>query len=221
MLGPELSALSNVMKEVSFISGEPLRINTRIPIAPAHRNIIGRNPITALRQRVFYNGQLIQNKSSKDVRVPSEVSTSPPKPDETAIVVTLVLPRPTPEHEGVYEMQLFVDISRLSSQTCLDYIDFVRTSDGLNLPNVLVGSATLQVHQQGTQISGKLLTYYAYRNNYTLLVLLSLLSTFAIIKIDFANIRPTTSDGRDYRAGTKFSRWYRTTAIAHLLCDGG
>lgn len=138
------------MKEVSFISGEPLRINTRIPIAPAHRNIIRRNPNTALRQRVFYNGELIQNKSSKDVRVPSEVFTPVPQRDETAIVVTLVLPRPTPEDEGVYEMQLFVDLSRLSSQTCLDYIDFVRTSDGLNLPNVLIGSVTLQVRQQGT-----------------------------------------------------------------------
>ena len=158
VLGPESSSLSasNVMKEVSFIPGEPLRIDTRIPIAQIHRNII-RNPNTKLEQRVFYNGELLQTRPSKDVRLPSEVLRPAPKPEEMAIVVTLKLPRPIPEDEGVYETQLFVDISRLPSQTCLDYIDFVRTSDGLNLPNVLVGTATLQIRQKGTQSSGKVL----------------------------------------------------------------
>jgi hypothetical protein len=68
---------------------------------------------------------------------------------EMAIMVRLKLPRPIPEDEGVYEVQLYVDISQLPTPNCLDYTNFVRTSDGLDLPNVLVGSATLYVRQQG------------------------------------------------------------------------
>lgn len=131
---------SLITKEVTFINGELLRINTSIPIARIHRNIIA-NPNTTLRLRAFYNGELLR---------PSEVLIKvTPMLQERAIVVTLTLPRPVPDDEGVYEMQLFVDISRHSPNTCLEYIDFVRTSDGLNIPNILVGSTTLYVRQQG------------------------------------------------------------------------
>lgn len=148
-LGFVFSPPSLITKEVSFINGEPLRINTSIPIARIHGNLIS-NPNTTLRLRVFYNGELLQTKPSQDVQRPSEVlHTVTPMPEERAILVMLKLPRPTPDDEGVYEMQLFVDLSRHSPRACLEYVDFVRTSDGLNVPNVLVGSATLHVHQQG------------------------------------------------------------------------
>ena len=146
------SPLSFVMEEVSFINGEPFVIDTRIGIAQRHASLI-RNPNTTVQRRVFYNGELIRPtrlNPSKEVRLPSEVITGvAPMLGETAIMVRLKLPRPIPEDEGVYEVQLFVDISRLPTPNCLDYTDFVRTSDGLDLPIVLVGSATLYVRQQG------------------------------------------------------------------------
>ncbi len=152
MLNLEPSPQSFVTKEVLFIIGEPLTTNTSIPIARRHATLI-RNPNTTFQRRVFYNGELITTTNpSKEVRLPSEVITGvAPMLGEMAIMVRLKLPRPIPEDEGVYEVQLFVDISQLPTPNCLDYTDFIRTSDGLDLPNVLVGSATLYIRQQGNK----------------------------------------------------------------------
>ena len=152
MLNLQPSPLSFVTNKVSFINGKPFTIETKVCIAQRHANLI-RNPNTTFQRRVFYNGELIRPTGlnpSKDIRLPSEVITGvAPMLGETAIIVRLKLPRPMPGDEGVYEVQLFVDISRLPTPNCLDYTDFVRTSDGLDLPLVLVGSATLYVRQQG------------------------------------------------------------------------
>ena len=150
MLDFEPLPLSFITKDVSFINGKPLRIFASIPITKSHGNLIA-NPNATLSLRVFYNGEPLQpNKPSTDIRLPRAVIRPPvPMPSEMAVMVLLLLPNPIPEDEGVYELQLFVDISQLPAPNCLDYVDFVRTSDGLNLPDVLIGSATLYVRQQG------------------------------------------------------------------------
>ena len=138
---------SFVTNNVSYINGEPLiTIDTRIPLRQFHRNLI-LNPDTTFERerRVFYNGAEGQLPRGAIISGPDEETVL----IERVAIVTLTLRSPTPEHEGVYEVQLFVDISQLRGQNCLDYIDFVRTSNGVNVPKLLVGSATLYVHQQG------------------------------------------------------------------------
>ena len=134
----------HIMKEVLFISGEPFTAEVSIPIAQRHLRLIA-NDNTSLSLRAFHNGEQVRTMPSRDVQRPIITLIS----KGTAISVILRLPRPTPNDEGVYEMQLFVDITMLSPRDCPDYVDFVRSPDGLKLSNILISSTTLMVLQQG------------------------------------------------------------------------
>ena len=67
---------------------------------------------------------------------PSEVSSSFTRPTEgLGVPVTFKLPRPTPEDEGLYEMQLFIDFD-VNLLNCSDYTEFLQTPDGLELHEI-------------------------------------------------------------------------------------
>ena len=108
-----------------------------------------------LRLKLFYNGQqLLPINSSGGIKHPSEVSSSFIRPTEgLGVPVNFKLPSPTPEDEGLYEMQLFIDFDGLllNLPNCSDYIRFLQTPDGLELHEILIGSLTLMVHEQGKQ----------------------------------------------------------------------
>ena len=147
------------MKEVLFISGEPLTVDAIIPIQPYHLGVILQFQVP-LRLKLFYNGEQLPANSSGNIKHPSEVSSSFIQPhDGPSVSVTLKLPRPKPDDEGLYEMQLFLDFdvsSVLNSLNCSDYIKFLQTPDGLELYEILIGSATLMLHEQGQQGTEKL-----------------------------------------------------------------
>ena len=141
------------MKEALFISGEPLTVDAVIQLEPYHIGLILVFPVP-LRLKLFYNGEQLPFNASGRIKHPSEVSSSFIRPTEgLGVPVTFKLPRPTPEDKGLYEMQLFIDFdaSLLNLTNCTDYIEFLQTPDGLELYEILIGSLTLMVHEQGQQ----------------------------------------------------------------------
>ena len=141
------------MKEVLFVSGEPLRIDAIIQPQSYHIGVILQFQQVPLRLKLFYNGEQLPTNSQGGIKRPSEASSSFIRPtDELGVPVTFQLPMPTPEDEGLYEMQLFFefDVSLLIPD-CPDYVQLLQALDGLDFYETLIGSLTLMVHEQGRQ----------------------------------------------------------------------
>ena len=141
------------MKEVLFVSGEPLRIDAIIQPQSYHIGVILQFQQVPLRLKLFYNGEQLPINSQRSIKHPSEASSSFIRPtDELGVPVTFQLPMPTPEDEGLYEMQLFFefDVSLLIPD-CPDYVQLLQALDGLDFYEILIGSLTLMVHEQGRQ----------------------------------------------------------------------
>ena len=72
---------------------------------------------------------------------------------DRAAVVKLELSQPTAESEGLYELQLFLDspeITRVLSQNySSQYRNFLESSDGLRLHDVLISSTTIRLQRRG------------------------------------------------------------------------
>ena len=157
LLGQSLEK-DNIRNE-SFVSGQSFVIEVSVPLSPvgaidfsqaAHSNFLDFD--------LFFNGIELssgkQKSTSSGVRLPGLVyfdhrlSTS-----DRAAVVKLELSQPTPESEGLYELQLFLDSSdiiRGLPQNCSpQYKNFLESSDGLRLHDVLVGSTTIRLQRRG------------------------------------------------------------------------
>ena len=150
------------MRNVTFTSGQSFNIEVKIPLTLFDDNKLSSIPFRehSIEIDVFYNGEYVSNGQrstySKQVKKPSLVyyDYTPLKLDR-AIVVTLELPQPILDDEGIYEIQVLYDsydITRRFPSNCSDYKRFIESSDGLDLDWILVGSATLMLQANGTQI---------------------------------------------------------------------
>ena len=141
------------MKEALFVSGEPFRVDAIIQPQSYHIGVILQFQQVSLSLKLFYNGEQLPTNSQGGIISPSEASGCFIRPtDKLGVPVTFQIPMPTPEDEGLYEMQLFFefDVSLLIPD-CPDYVEFLQAPDGLELNETLIGSLTLMVHEQGQQ----------------------------------------------------------------------
>ena len=146
------------IKNVSFVSGEAFEIEVTIPLTPFGMYVLIRHfDQFSFQLRVSYNGVHIvrQGRSpSNRVRHPSQIYFDYVLlRRERAVSVTLELPAPISDDEGIYELQILYDLfdvtQPLSSYNCSDYRRFLTSSDGLRLYDVLVGSTMLWLQNYG------------------------------------------------------------------------
>lgn len=145
---------TSMITNVHFTSGVPLEVNVNIPL-----NSIGEIDFSqdshklALELKVFYNGQKLNPYINIDVNRPRDsYSSFILLTEERAVQATLGLPYPVSDDEGLYELQLFLklyDVTLGFSPNCSDYLEFLVSYDGLKLPTLLIGSATLVLHHYG------------------------------------------------------------------------
>lgn len=154
---PMKSISMNQITSVHFTSGMPLEVNVNIPLNPIGEIDFSRDSHKlALELKAFYNGEKLNPyvyiyytnlKRPRDFYSSFILLT-----EERAAQVTLELPYPVPDDEGLYELQLFLKLNDVSlglSPNCLDYQEFLDSYDGLKLSTILVGSATLMFHHYG------------------------------------------------------------------------
>ena len=149
------------MQNVTFISGEAFKIEVNIPldeIVFLHDMDLKRGFLDRFIDiAIFYNGEYVEARqrrtASKQVRQPSLLRYHyVPLKRERAVSVTIEMPMPVPQDEGVYEVKVTYDVyevSRALPPGCYDYNRLLESSDGLNIYDILVGSAILNLQQYG------------------------------------------------------------------------
>lgn len=150
------------IQNISFVSGERSETTVSVPLTPLGKYALSQNfDGRSFLLKVFYNGEYIykrQRKShSNDVRHPSLLYFNYVLiRKEREISVTLELPTPVREDEGIYELQIFFStfeiMQRLRTLNCSDYGNFLYSYEGLKLDYVLVGSTTLQFQNYGKEL---------------------------------------------------------------------
>ena len=190
---------------VHFTSGMPLEINVNIPLNPIGEIDFSRDSHKlALELKSFYNGEKLNPYIDTDVKRPREFYSSfILLKEDRAARATLDLPYPVPDDEGLYELQLFLklrDVSLGLSQNCSDYLEFLDSYDGLKLPTLLVGSATLRLHYYGRyNFISQIIIVIEYHNFYS---------------------KRCTTSGCDSNTTNTSSWWYRLASYSHLFCGG-
>ncbi len=146
----------SMITSVHFTTGMPLEVNVNIPLNPVGEVDFSRDSHRlALELKAFYNGEKLNPYIHiyTDLKRPSEFYSSfILLTEERAAQVTLELPYPESDDEGLYELQLFLKLNQVSlglSPNCSDYLEFLKSYDGLKLSTLLVGSATLMLHHYG------------------------------------------------------------------------
>ena len=144
----------NQITRVHFTSGVPLKVNVNIPLNPIGEvDFRQESHKLALELKAFYNGEKLNPYIHTDLKRPRDFYSSfILKTEERAAQVTLELPYPVSDDEGLYELQLFLKLNDVSlgfSPNCSNYLEFLDSYDGLKLSTLLVGSATLMLHHYG------------------------------------------------------------------------
>ena len=145
----------NQITRVHFTSGVPLKVNVNIPLNPTGEVDFRRDSHKlALELKAFYNGEKLNPYIHTDLKRPRDYYSSfILVTEERAAQVTLELPYPVSDDEGLYELQLFLKLNDVSlgfSQNCSSYLEFLDSyNNGLRLSTLLVGSATLMLHHYG------------------------------------------------------------------------
>ena len=141
----------NQITRVHFTSGVPLKVNVNIPLNPIGEIDFHQDSHKlALELKAFYNGEKLHPYIHKRPR--DFYSSFVLKTEERAAQVTLELPYPVSDDEGLYDLQLFLKLNDVSlgfSPNCSNYLEFIDSYDGLKLSTLLVGSATLMLHHYG------------------------------------------------------------------------
>lgn len=145
---------TSMITNVHFTSEMPFEVNVNVPLNPIGDIDFSQDSHKfALELKAFYNGEKLNPYINTEVRRPRDFYSSfVLLTEERAVQVTLELPYPVPDDEGLYELQLFLKLNDVNlgfSPNCSDYLEFLDSYDGLKLPTLLVGSATLMLHQYG------------------------------------------------------------------------
>ena len=90
-------------------------------------------------------------------RAPGDYNSSFTLSDNNSAIVSLSFPCASTQDVGIYELQVFMSTGDLpntfNSATCCDYVDFLSSSKGLKIRNILIGCSAAQLVLFGKQLT--------------------------------------------------------------------